>query len=135
MQEKAVENNTFRDSGSVVFDSGPSKSERQWATGCHLIPLAGYLLLIASVLAPLVMWLLKREDGAFIDGQGKESVNFQISILIYFLVGLLLVPVLGLGVFIIVALSVFDLVCMVIGAIKASEGTAYRYPLCIRFIK
>ncbi|MEE9368640.1 MAG: DUF4870 domain-containing protein [Pontiella sp.] len=133
-----MDSNEFNQNEDNMMDSnqyGTTKTERQWAVGCHLIPLVGYMLPIASVIAPLVLWLIKREDGAFIDEQGKESLNFQISILIYVFAATILIPVLGLGVLLLGALVVFDVICMIIAAIKASEGTSFRYPLCIRIIK
>lgn len=110
----------------------PSRSERQWAMGCHLIALIPFPS--ANLLGPLILWLLKREDGAFIDEQGKESVNFQISLLIY-TVGCLLLTVIGIGFLLLLALALFGFVFVIIAAIKANEGTSFRYPACIRFIK
>jgi len=133
-----MESDNMKNAEDVVVESGPvgpSKSERQWAMGCHLAALTGFAFPLASVVAPLVVWLVKREDGAFIDDQGKESLNFQISILIYIFGSLILIPILGLGVFLIVAVAMFDFVCIIMAAIQASEGTRFRYPACIRLIK
>jgi uncharacterized Tic20 family protein len=82
----------------------------------------------------LIIWLLKREDGAFIDDQGKESVNFQISLFIYALAcGML--AFIGVGLLLLLPLALFGMVCVITAAIKASEGTKFRYPACIRLIK
>ena len=115
---------------------GPSKSERQWAMGCHLIGLCGVIVPVpaAGLIGALVLWLVKREDGAFIDDQGKESLNFQISLFIYAMACLLL-AVIGIGVLLLFPLLVFGLVCIILAAIRASEGTAFRYPACIRLVK
>ena len=125
-------NNAMMDSDT----GGPSKNERQWAMGCHLVALCGIVIPIpaANMLAPLVLWLLKREDGAFIDDQGKESLNFQISLFIYALAcGML--AIIGIGVLLLVPLARFGLICVIMAAIKASEVTKFRYPACIRLIK
>ena len=116
--------------------ASPSRSERQWAMGCHLIALCGIVIPVpaANLLGPLILWLIKREDGSFIDDQGKESLNFQISLFIYTLVCLVL-AVIGVGFLLLFPLALFGLVCVIIAAIKASEGVAFRYPVCIRFIK
>jgi uncharacterized Tic20 family protein len=114
-----------------------SKKERQWAMGCHLIGLSvllPVLPLIGGLVAVLVLWLLKREEGAFIDEQGKESLNFQISLFIYASVSLFLF-IIGIGVFLLFALMIFAVVCIVIAGVKASEGKSFRYPACIRFIQ
>ncbi|MDF7799940.1 DUF4870 domain-containing protein [Pontiellaceae bacterium B1224] len=134
-----MENNEYNRAEEVVdvsVSDGPGRTECQWGMACHLAALAGYLIpfLAANVLAPLIIWLLKREEGNFVNEQGKESVNFQLSLLIYSLAcGLLFF--IGIGVLMIIPLGIFGFVCPIIGAVKASEGISYRYPLCIRFIK
>lgn len=104
--------------------------------GCHLIALCGIVIPVpaANLLGPLILWLIKREDGPFIDDQGRESLNFQISLFIYAL-GCLLLAVIGIGLLLLLPLALFGLVCVIIAAIKASEGVAFRYPACIRLIK
>lgn len=134
-----MESENMKSAEDVVVESGPvgpSKSERQWAMGCHLIGLCGVIVPFpaAGLLGALILWLLKREDGAFIDDQGKESLNFQISLLIY-LFACVVLTVIGIGILLIVPLVVFGFVCIIIATIKASEGTAFRYPACIRLIK
>ncbi|MEN8254425.1 MAG: DUF4870 domain-containing protein [Verrucomicrobiota bacterium] len=116
--------------------AGPSRTERQWAMGCHLVALCGLLIpnLILGLIGTLVLWLIKREDGAFIDDQGKEALNFQISLMIYAF-GCVLLMFIAIGFFLVFALVIFAYVCVIIAAIKASEGIAFRYPVCIRFIK
>jgi uncharacterized Tic20 family protein len=116
--------------------AGPSNDERQWAVGCHLIALLGYIVPVpsANLLGPLVLWLIKRVDSPFINAQGKESLNFQISLFIYELVCLPLILV-GVGVLLIVLLRIFGLVCVITASVKISNGQTYRYPACIRLIK
>ncbi|VGO22998.1 DUF4870 domain-containing protein [Pontiella sulfatireligans] len=113
----------------------PSKTERQWAMGCHLIALCGIIVPIASanLLGPLVLWLIKRVDGEFIDDQGKESLNFQISLFLYALLGWLFLFIGGWVV--VLAVRFIGFIFVIIAAVKASEGVAFRYPACIRFIK
>jgi len=134
-----MENNGNEGVQGVVVDTGadgPSRTERQWAMGCHLIGLCGVVVPVpaAGVIGALILWLLKREDGAFIDDQGKEALNFQISMLIYFMACFLLMFV-AIGAFLIVPVAIFGFVCVVVATVKASEGITFRYPACIRFIK
>jgi uncharacterized Tic20 family protein len=134
-----METENMKNAADVVVESGPvgpSKNERQWAMGCHLIGLCGVVVPFpaAGLIGAMVLWLVKREDGAFIDDQGKESLNFQISLLIYAMACLLLTFI-GIGVLLFFPLVVFGFVCIVMATIKASEGSAFRYPACIRFIK
>jgi uncharacterized Tic20 family protein len=116
---------------------GPTRSDRRWAMACHLIALTGLLAppIIVSVVATLVLWLIKREDSALIDDQGRESLNFQITIFIYSIAAVLMIPLMGLGILLLVAVVVFDFTFVLVAAVKASEGIAYRYPACIRLIK
>jgi uncharacterized Tic20 family protein len=112
-----------------------------WAMLCHLSALVGLLIpSIGSAIGPLVVWLLKRHDHPLIDLNGKESLNFQISILIYFW-GLMaialpttfiLVGFLFMGLAFVIA--VFGLVMAIIASVKVSNGKPFRYPACIRFI-
>jgi uncharacterized Tic20 family protein len=134
-----METENMRNDGHAAVEPGPvgpSKSERQWAMGCHLIGLCGVIVPVpaAGLIGALVLWLLKREDGAFIDDQGKESLNFQISLLIYAFACVLL-SFIGIGLLLLFPLVIFGFVCIVMATIKASEGSAFRYPACIRLVK
>ena len=114
-----------------------SKDARMWAMFCHLAGVGGLLPIvpvIGSVIAPLIIWQIKKDDFEFVDKHGKEAVNFQISILIYALVaGLLCFACVGFV--LLPAVYILDLVFLLIAAIKANDGQHYLYPLTIRFIK
>ena len=113
-----------------------SKDAKMWGMFCHLAALAGYLgIPFGNVLGPLIIWLIKKDDFKFVNDQGTESLNFQISITIYSVVAGLLVCLGGLGIFLLIPLWIFDLIMVIIASISANKGTAYRYPLCIRLIK
>ena len=118
-------------------DRETNKDARMWAMFCHLAGLAGLLIpAIGCVIGPLVVWLVKKEEFPFVDEQGKESLNFQITMLIYgTVVGLLCFVCIGL--ILAPALGIAYLVLMIIAAIKANDGYHYRYPkyFIIRLIK
>ena len=102
---------------------------------CHLTALSAYIgVPFGNILAPLIFWLIKKDQMPLVDDQGKESLNFQISVTIYAIVAGLLILVL-IGFVLIIALVIFHIVFTVIGSVKASQGVAYRYPLCIRLIR
>ncbi len=112
-----------------------TRDAKQWAMFCHLGGLAAYLPIpFGGVIAPLILWQLKKDEHVFIDANGKESLNWQISLLIYTVVSVLLMFVV-IGIFLLIALGITNLVCIVIASIKANNGESFRYPLCIRFIK
>jgi uncharacterized Tic20 family protein len=110
-----------------------AKDERLWATFCHLGGLGMYVFPFGNVIIPLVIWLIKKDEYPLVDDQGKESLNFQLSILIYTLVSAILLLA-AVGVVLLAAVLIFDIVMIIIASIKANEGVAYRYPLTIRFI-
>ncbi|GAB6935217.1 DUF4870 domain-containing protein [Calditerricola yamamurae] len=122
------------DNGVNVMVGQIDKQARLWATVCHLAALVGYIIPMGHVLGPLVVWLLKRNDSPFVDDQGKEALNFQLSLTIYGMIAALLVFVL-IGLPLLLALMVIQVVFVIVAAVKANEGQAYRYPMTIRFFK
>ena len=111
------------------------QQERLWATFCHLGAFAGIIAPgLGHILGPLVVWLIKRNESAFVDDHGKEALNFQLSVTIYgFVAGILCLVLIGF--LLIAALIVFDIIVVIMGAVKANSGETWQYPLCIRFIK
>jgi uncharacterized protein len=102
---------------------------------CHLGGLVGHVLFgFGHVVVPLVIWLIKREQMPFVNQEGKEALNFQLSITIYLLVSGL-ASFFCIGLVMLVAVGIFDLVLVIMACIDVSNGKAYRYPLCIRFIQ
>lgn len=112
----------------------PNAEIRQWAMFCHLSAFLGLLIPFGSLLGPLVMWIWKRELDPFVDAQGKEALNFQISVTIAAFICFLLAFVL-VGMVLFGILMVAVLVLVIIAGVKANEGQAYRYPLIWRPIK
>ena len=125
-----------------VADSSPDKDARLWAMLCHLAALAGIfsyigfgvVLPFANVLGPLIIWLIKRNESSFVDDQGREALNFQLTMTIAFVISVMLMFIL-IGFFFIMLFIVYDLVMTIIAAVKANDGNKYRYPYIIRFIK
>lgn len=109
-----------------------SREERTWAMVCHLITLTGFFIPLGNIIGPLVIWLIKKEQYPLVDDQGREALNFQISILIYLIASLILLFVL-IGIVLLPIVLIFDLVMTIVAMIKANDGVAYRYPLTIRF--
>jgi uncharacterized Tic20 family protein len=112
----------------------PSREARQWAMFCHLSALLGIFIPFGSLIAPLVIWQLKRESDPFIDAQGKEAMNFQITVAIAAAISLLLMIVV-IGFFLFGLVAIGALVLTIIAGVKANEGQPYRYPFTWRLIK
>ncbi|UCC94544.1 MAG: DUF4870 domain-containing protein [Candidatus Omnitrophota bacterium] len=112
------------------------KQERTWAMFCHLGALIGIFLSVAfaHIIAPLVIWLLKKDESALIDAEGKKSLNFQISITIYGIISFILCFVF-IGFLLLAALGIFDLIMVIIATVKVNKGEKFNYPLSIQFIK
>ncbi len=112
----------------------PSNEEKQWAMFAHLSQLLGFVIPFGSILAPLVIWLIKRNEMPFVDDQGKEVINFQITVFIAAIVSGLLTLVL-IGILMLIVLGIAWLVLTVMAAIKANNGETYRYPYILRLVK
>jgi uncharacterized Tic20 family protein len=122
----------------VQAPSDKTKDERMWAMITHLSGFAMYISGIGHIIGPLIVWLIKRDSSPFVDDQGKEALNFQISFSIYMLGAFLLfITVIGaiIAIPLFFVLPIAQIILMIVAAIKANEGVAYRYPAIIRFIK
>jgi len=117
------------------IQSGPrlSREARNWGMYTHLAAFAGFIIPFGNIIAPLIIWLTKREDYPFVDRQGKEALNFQISMTIYFFVAILLAFII-IGFILIPILVIVWIVCVIVASLKAQEGESYRYPFTIRFL-
>jgi len=110
-----------------------SAQERQWAMFSHLAAFFGFVVPFGSILGSLVIWLIKKDTMPFVNDQGKEALNFNITVAIAALVAWVLVFIL-IGFLLLPAVLIFWIVFVIIGAIKANEGVAYRYPLTLRLV-
>jgi len=116
--------------------SSSSESARSWCISLHLSGLSGLILsfALAHIVVPLVIWLVKRADSPEIDSTGKEVLNFQISYTIYSLIAGALCFVL-IGFLILPIVLLVWLACIIIAAVKTSNGESYRYPYTISFLR
>jgi len=112
-----------------------------WAMLCHLSALSGFLIPFGSILGPLLIWQIKKNEFPSLNDHGKEALNFQISVVIYlfagamvalissfFCVGWLLIPV-------VMGIALAAIVFTIIAGLKANEGGFYTYPCTIRLVK
>ena len=114
--------------------SASSSGARTWCILAHATALVGFLVPVAGhVVGPLIIWLAKRQDSPEIDAHGKESLNFQISMLIWNAIAAILIIVL-IGIPILILLHILNIIFVIVASIQASEGKLYHYPLAIRLI-
>jgi uncharacterized protein len=111
----------------------PSQEERTWGMLAHLSALVQFIG-VPTFVGPLVVWLIKKDTMPFVNDQGKEALNFQITMII---VAICLLPTLCIvvGFFLLPLLGLYALIFAIVAAIKANEGIAYRYPLTLRLVK
>lgn len=118
-----------------VAEEKPDKDARTWGMVCHLVALAGCIIPpFGYILGPLVVWAIKKDDHPFINDQGKEAMNFQLTMTIAIVVCIPLMFLL-IGIPLMFIIGIFDLVMIIIASVKANEGVYYRYPVAIRLIK
>ena len=115
------------------MSTAPSAEERQWAMFAHLSALIGLIIPFGSIIGPLVIWLIKKDTMPFVNDQGKEALNFNITMAIAAIVCSLLMLLL-IGFLLLPALVIVWLIFVIIGTIKANEGAAYRYPFTLRLV-
>lgn len=113
------------------FSSGFAPQQPPGSDEKTLALLSHILTIVAPILAPLIIYLVKKDESPYVAYHAKESLNFQISIAIYVI--LLFISIIGILLVWVVGLLAFVLV--ILATIKASEGQFYKYPLCIRLIK
>ena len=100
----------------------------------HLSAFTGHLFPFAHVIAPLVIWLLKKDTSTFVDENGKEAVNAQISVTIYGLIAGALCFIL-IGFPLLFGLYIANFILVIVAGIAANDGKTYRYPLTLRLVK
>ena len=111
-----------------------SESERNWAMLCHLSAFAGFFFPFGGIIGPLICWLTRKDESAWVDVNGKASMNFQVSILLYIV---LTIPLLFIivGIPIMMFLGALKVICIIIASVKSSKGEKFRYPLSIPFLQ
>ena len=111
-----------------------SKDERTWGMFLHLSMLASFVIPLLGLLAPIVIWQMKKDQLPVIDEHGKNAVNWLISAAIYFGVGFVLWLLL-IGIPIVIAVMICSIVFPIMAGIKANNGEVWKYPLTISFLK
>lgn len=111
---------------------------KQWAAIVHFSALAGFVFPFGNILAPLIVWQVKKAELPGLDPVGKEVMNFQISYMIYGVVATI-IGVVGSCIYVPVALpfivAIAWLILTILGGVKAGNGEAYVFPATIKFFK
>ncbi|WP_037074628.1 DUF4870 domain-containing protein [Pseudonocardia spinosispora] len=113
--------------------AGVSQDDRNWAMGAHLSAIVGAWIFLGLV-GPLLVLVIRGDRSPFVRAHSVEALNFNISVLIYSIIGGLLLWLVGLGFLIWAVVGILWLVCTILGTVKANKGEYYRYPLTIRLV-
>jgi uncharacterized protein len=111
-----------------------SDTERNWAMLCHLSAFAGFFFPFGGIIGPLICWLSRKDESAWVNINGRNSLNFQLSILLYIVLTIPLCFII-VGIPIIILLVTLKIIFTIIASIKASKGELFKYPLLIPFIQ
>ena len=112
-----------------------SETERNWAMLCHLSAFAGFFFPFGGgIIGTLICWLSRRDESAWVNVNGKNALNFQLSMILYIVLAIPLLFII-IGIPIIIMLVTLKIICLIIASVKASRGELFRYPLLIPFIQ
>lgn len=117
-QETASDNNAINQEAMII----------------QLSALSGYIIPLGSLIVPVVLWLIWREKDPYLDEMGREAVNFQLTMLVYYCICFVLFFVL-IGFLLIIAAMIFHIAYIIVGAVQTSRGVNFRYPMTIRFFR
>jgi uncharacterized Tic20 family protein len=139
-----------------------TQSEKNTAALIHISAFAKYLIPLAGIIVPLIIWQAKKNDSDLINENGKSVINFHISLLMYSIIAIIIVAIFGfttilkyieieqsggdifpieiitgaiIGVFVLGIWTIIEFILTIIASVKASEGKIYKYPFTINFIK
>ena len=110
-----------------------TSDEKNMAALCHLITLANSITGLLGTIACLVLWMIKKEDSAFVDHHGKQALNFQLTLILAYGISIVL-ACLYIGFFFLFMLYFLNIGLTIYATVKASEGERYMYPLTIQFL-
>ena len=127
--------NESKPAAAPVSEASPTQDERTWGMIAHLSAFAVFVFpLGGNILAPLIIWLTRRNTSAYVEMEAREALNFNISVALGWIVcGLLVFALIGIPLG--AALFLYWLVMAIVAAVKASEGVGYRYPFSLRLVK
>lgn len=108
--------------------------QKQMGMFLHLSQLLNFLIPFGGIIAPIVLWQMKKDEMPALDAHGKMVTNWLISAMIYGIVSAVLSIIL-VGFLLLLALGIMTVVFPIIGGIKANNGELWEYPLTIKFLK
>jgi len=120
--------------GTAEPGVSPTQDDRTWGMLAHLSAFVGVLIPIGSVIAPLVIWLVKKDQSLFVAENAKEALNFNITVAIAIVASWAL-ALIFIGILMFGVVVLYWLVMTILASIKANEGNVYRYGISLRLVK
>ena len=111
-----------------------TENEKNWAMLCHLSAFAGFVFPIGGIIGPLIFWLTKRDESYWVNINGRNSLNFNMSMLLYIVLAIPLCFII-VGIPIVFFFGTLKIICTIISSVRAGKGEMFRYPLSIPFIQ
>jgi len=111
-----------------------TQSERDWAMFCHLSAFAGFFFPFGGILGPIICWISRKDESEWVNFNGKSSLNFQLSLLLYTVLAIPLCFIV-VGIPILVFIYILKIVCIIVASVRAAKGEVFKYPLSIPFIQ
>lgn len=110
--------------------AAPNSDDKTMAILSHILAIVPGI----GILGPLIIWLIKKDDSSYVAYHSKESLNFQITVILAYIVAAILV-ILLIGLVLFWVIGIVNVILVIVATVKASEGQLYRYPVNLRLIK
>jgi uncharacterized Tic20 family protein len=118
------------------YDLGIGDDEKTWAMLAHLSLLGHLVLPVFSILAPIIIWAVKKDDSSYVGDHAREAINFQITLILYHLIAIpLAIVTCGIGGLLVLVAYVLGVIGMVMAAIAANRCEFFRYPMTFRLVR
>ncbi len=140
-QSGAITEDEYQEAKEVILaENQPSSREEdymetdvnQWGMFIHLSQFCGYIVPLAGLIVPILLWQMKKNESEIIDQHGRIVLNWIITGFIFAIIfGLLCFVVIGIP--LLIALAVVGIIFPIVGAVKANNGEVWSYPCSIKF--
>jgi len=126
--------NLLNNKGPSLGFQVPGGAAKWWTVALHVSQFAGYVVPLAGFVVPIVIWQVTKDDYPEIEDHGRTVANWIISHLLYIVISALL-TIVGIGIPLLIVVGILGIVFPMIGAIRASQGICWPYPLTIEFLR
>ena len=112
-----------------------SFTENQWAALCHISALCGFIVPLGNIIVPSILWIVKKSESQLIDDNGRDALNFQLTIFATFLILLPLLAYYFVGALLLLALALFQVINVIRATVATDNNEPFKYPFAIKFVR